>query len=1518
MAKSVKVPKEFEPIFSRAQDFVSRYFKERRENARKGTIEIFGQRYIFVRAASMSVEFFEMIKKTYKDKNEEEALAVARSLLFDIAHAIGVADARAFHKKMKLKDPIERLSAGPIHFAHSGWAFVDILPQSKPSPDENYYLLYDHPYSFESDSWIKAKKKVDFPVCIMNSGYSSGWCEESFGVKLVATEIMCKAKGDDHCRFIMGHPSRIEEFIKDYIKSSPVYSKKITKYEIPGFFSRKMAEDELRKTLDELEIRVEERTKELTRTNAKLKKEIIKRQERELALRQSEETYRKLIETANDAIIVADAESGILINANKKAEELLGLPIERIIGLHQTQLHPPEENERSRDAFQKQARGHHGTTDYFYVQHADGRKIPVEISSSISEFGGRKIVHGIFRDMTDRQKAQDAERERVDKTLRYQSALLELSRMDYAELELVVRNISKVNARTIGVDKVSVWFLDEQGAFLRCHHQYNSKTDAYEYRDSLKLSDFHVYFDEIKENRIVTTGNLINKKLIHEFDRTKPDGKGKRSLMDVPIWRNGNVTGVICHETLGSEREWMTEDKEYARATADMVSIALEASERKKLERKNTQYVRELEALAKVSGLLGSTLEVKPLLENMLQTLKSTIPAAEKGAVMLYEEKTKEVFVGALFGYTDPRIQRLRLSIDQGYGGLAIRENRGVLVPDVSAYAYHGEIDEIRRLKSAIVTPLITKKRIIGVISLETTEKTDAFSEDDLRLLTAFAGTAATVIENAQLYENLFHSESRYRTFVESFHDTIFITDYSMRMLYANPSLERQTGYRMEDFRFVQEDNPFIHPDDRKKVAVFIRKFIAGPEEYSETIENRFIDKAGRVHWYSSVISKITYNDQPALQFITYDITERKNAEEALRESEEQYRTLIEQSTNPIYIIQNDRLALVNEAWEKLFGYGRQEILTPGFDYINLIAPEDCPMVNERREKRKRGEEIEGRYELSMITKNGQRLFLEASVAKIQWKNQPAIQGVYYDITQRKKAEAALSEEKELLMVTLRSIGDGVITTDVQGNIILMNKVAETLTGWTQEAASGLPIEHILNAFDPHTRERMESPIPKIIASNGIFEMLNDSLLVAKSGEERLIADSGALIRDKDGKIVGTVIVFRDVTDKRKMESERIKAMKLESVGLLAGGIAHDFNNILTAVLGNIALAKMELESNNKQRLIDILNKSEKSTFRAKELTQQLLTFSRGGNPIRKTSSIGELIRESADFMIRGSNVLCEYQIAEDLWPVDIDQGQISQVIHNLVINSVHAMPVGGVIKIFAENTSVDDPTGNMKSGNYVKITFKDQGVGIPEEHLSKIFDPYFTTKQKGSGLGLATCYSIIKNHDGYISVESNLGEGSKFIILLPASGHSFVEKKEPKMAIGVGHGRILIVDDEADIREITSRILNRLGYESESASEGKDALRIYQEARESGKPFDAVIMDLTIPGGMGGKEATRKLLEYDPKAKIIVASGYSNDPVMSEYQKFGFSGFIVKPYAIEEFKILLHNVLSSGRTDAD
>lgn len=542
-----------------------------------------------------------------------------------------------------------------------------------------------------------------------------------------------------------------------------------------------------------------------------------------------------------------------------------------------------------------------------------------------------------------------------------------------------------------------------------------------------------------------------------------------------------------------------------------------------------------------------------------------------------------------------------------------------------------------------------------------------------------------------------------------------------------------------------------------------------------------------------------------------------------------------------------------------------------------------------------------------LIAKDGTKRPIDDSGAPIRNSegNIIGIVLIFRDITDRRKAEIALANEKEQLAVTLRSIGDGVITTDTEGKVVLINKVAEKLTGWAQEEALHKPLPEVFNIIVEKTRVPCEDPVQKVLQTGGIVGLANHTVLISKDGIERVIADSAAPIRGKNSTIIGVVLIFRDITEKKKMEDELMKARKLESIGILAGGIAHDFNNLLTGILGNVSLAKACPEDH--EMLSRCLTNAEKATLRARDLTQQLLTFSKGGAPVLRTASITELVRDSADFAVRGSTVKCDYSFPDDLWTIEVDSGQISQVINNLIINADQAMPEGGIIEVSAENIVLSSKGAlPLDEGNYVRISIKDQGVGISKEHIKKIFDPYFSTKQKGSGLGLATSYSIVNKHRGYIAVNSEITVGTTFHIYLSASQKEITLKKVAKEIPLTGTGKILIMDDEEMIKETACLVLKSMGYEVETVEDGSKAIELYKKAKKSGKPFDAVIMDLTIPGAMGGKEAIKKLLEIDPKAKAIVSSGYSNDPVMAHFRKYGFIGFLAKPYKREE----LHEIL--------
>ncbi len=513
----------------------------------------------------------------------------------------------------------------------------------------------------------------------------------------------------------------------------------------------------------------------------------------------------------------------------------------------------------------------------------------------------------------------------------------------------------------------------------------------------------------------------------------------------------------------------------------------------------------------------------------------------------------------------------------------------------------------------------------------------------------------------------------------------------------------------------------------------------------------------------------------------------------------------------------------------------------------------------------------------------------------------------------RRLAQAELAAEKERLAVTLRSIGDGVITTDTVGRVESMNRVAEELTGWHQREAMGKSLDEVFVIINEKTRAKAENPVKKVLKSGRVCGLANHTILISKDGIERAIADSGAPIRDKKSNIIGMVLVFRDVTEQQYMLKESLKAEKLESVGILAGGIAHDFNNILTAVMGNLSLAKMDAGAQS--RIFERLSEAERASMRARDLTQQLLTFSKGGAPVKKIAPISVLLQEWVDFALRGSNVKSEFRIQNDLWDVEIDEGQVSQVVHNLIINADQAMPKGGWINVSAANrVEVEGKGATLAPGKYVCISVTDEGVGVAPEHLQKIFDPYFTTKETGSGLGLATSYATIKMHGGHIMVDSKVGVGTTFSIFLPASGIRAQPTSGTSHVIQNGVGRILVMDDEPLIRDVASQMLTSLGYEVSTSRDGSEAITLFRKSRDLGEPFDAIIMDLTIPGGMGGKEAVRKLRDVDPEIKVIVSSGYCNDPIMGDFREYGFAGVLAKPYSAREMNELLHTLMNDNK----
>jgi len=508
---------------------------------------------------------------------------------------------------------------------------------------------------------------------------------------------------------------------------------------------------------------------------------------------------------------------------------------------------------------------------------------------------------------------------------------------------------------------------------------------------------------------------------------------------------------------------------------------------------------------------------------------------------------------------------------------------------------------------------------------------------------------------------------------------------------------------------------------------------------------------------------------------------------------------------------------------------------------------------------------------------------------------------------------AALQEERERWHVILMSIGDGVIVTDIEGHVLVLNGEAERLTGYADKEARGKPIATVLPLYQSGQGRRVEGPVADALRSGETQYLKSTLLLKTRDGRVLHISDSAAPIRNEDGEVTGTVMVFRDVTERNILEEQAMKARSLEALGVLAGGIAHDFNNILTAIFGNIALAKIYAPAD--ESLQGALSDAERASWRARELTFQLLTFAKGGAPIKKAGFLGDTVRDLSRFFMKGSAVRCEFALPDDLWPTEFDPDQMGQVVQNIVLNAKEAMNGAGLLKIRGRNVVLaHTEVADLPAGDYVEIAFQDTGRGIESEHLNRIFDPYFSLKPAGMGLGLAVTYSVVKRHKGAVIADSILGQGATLTLYLPRSRArvapvvSVVSAAKGTTVGGAGR-RILLMDDDADVRATGAGLLRSLGYVVVVTESGEEAIRLYEKA-EGDQRFHAVILDLTVRGALGGKECVRVLRERDPAVRAIVATGYYTDPIIAEFQAYGFVAAIQKPYRIEDLSGVLARVL--------
>jgi two-component system, cell cycle sensor histidine kinase and response regulator CckA len=630
-------------------------------------------------------------------------------------------------------------------------------------------------------------------------------------------------------------------------------------------------------------------------------------------------------------------------------------------------------------------------------------------------------------------------------------------------------------------------------------------------------------------------------------------------------------------------------------------------------------------------------------------------------------------------------------------------------------------------------------------------------------------------------------------------------------------------------------------------------------------------------------------------------------ADEALRESEERFKSLSDATFGGIVIHDNGIILDCNQGLSDITGFTIKELV--GMNGLTLISPDSLELVLKNI---KSG--FDQRYEVQGLRKDGTLFPLEVRGKTIPYKGQAVRVNEFRDITELKRTEEALRESEAHFRLLTENVADVVWKLDNDYRFTYISPADERLRGYKADEVIGHHIFELFNeegiaSITKMAQLRQEAEQRGEKSGPVTFEAQHR----CKDGRWLWAEISSTPERDEDGAITGFFGISREITERKEYEKERLKIEKLESLSVLAGGIAHDFNNILAGIMGNISFAQIFLDATHKSH--KPLVEAEKASVRATELAQQLLTFARGGEPVKRVVSLQLLVNETVTLVLHGSNVKGSVDISDSVHAIEADEGQMSQVFYNIIINATQAMPGGGTLAVTAQNETLAGTNMlSLPAGNYVRVTCTDQGCGISEDILKKVFDPYFTTKLTGNGLGLASVHSIISRHGGHISASSVVGSGSTFTMYLPSIGKSYATYQTDEDSQTTGDhmsGSILVMDDEEIIRNMTAEMLDYFGYQVTTCENGAEAIAQYNSAREAGTPFSAVIMDLTIPGGMGGKETADQILAVDPMACLIVSSGYSNDPIMSDFRTYGFAGAVAKPYNISEFGKLLSSVLA-------
>ena len=770
-------------------------------------------------------------------------------------------------------------------------------------------------------------------------------------------------------------------------------------------------------------------------------------------------------------------------------------------------------------------------------------------------------------------------------------------------------------------------------------------------------------------------------------------------------------------------------------------------------------------------------------------------------------------------------------------------------------------------------------------------------------------GSQADITERKYADVVLRESEEKFRQMAENIQSALWITEVGQGpVIYVNPAFEEVFGIPCK----VLYAKPriwmdAIHAADHERVAMSITQVIR-QKMPSASEEFRITQRDGSIRWISARTFPIRNEAGRVYRLagIAEDITERKRMEGTLRESEERYRLLIQLSPDAIYIQSDGKIVFVNDAGLALFGASRADQLI-GLPVVDLIHPDYRKIALDQFQRLRSTKARQPRVEEKYLRLNGSPFDVEVIAAPFTFQNQPMVQVVARDITERRQAEEKIREQAEFL----DKANDAIIVKDLQGQIIYWNRGGETLYGWMREEALGKNLAQLLEPSD----SIQLAEVLKKTQENGSWK--GELKQVTKAGETKIVQSSCTLLRDSASVPKSILMIHSDVTENKMLESQLLRSQRLESLGTLAGGVAHDLNNVLTPILMSVSMLKSSARDPQEVR---ILNSVESAARRGAEIIKQLLTFARGVKGEHVLIQLKHLIRE-LDSILKSTfpkSIDMIVDVGKNIWTVHGDATQLHQVMLNLCVNARDAMPDGGKLTIKVENASLDDQYARMhidaKPGRYVLITVQDTGFGIPPGIIDKIFDPFFTTKEvgKGTGLGLSTVMTIVKNHGGFLNVYSEVNRGSVFKVYIPATAGTERLEPQPVSESPRGHGElILVVEDEAAVRDVIVHSLETNGYRVTSAKDGAEALALYAQMM---REVAAVITDIMMPI-LDGPATIRALRKMNPDVKIIAISGLTAEAKVQEVTSLGVGHFLSKPFTTEKLLITLHAVVAGSPT---